>query len=96
MVPRLGAVALTCRAGWLSAVRAWEAHVSRLSQKLANELGNKEKVVVVYKDQVSRLPNLGDTLGEELVGLLVGDPRGVWRRGRSRRVKPQKVVEEGP
>lgn len=67
-----------------------------LVKLLADELGCEEKVVVVDNDKVSGAVHLCDLVGEELVGLLVRDPRGVGRRNGGGRVEPQEVVEKGP
>jgi hypothetical protein len=48
--------------------------VSDLAQLLANHLRSKEEVVVVNDDEISRTPDLGDLLGEQMVGLVVCGP----------------------
>jgi hypothetical protein len=48
--------------------------VGDLAELLANHLRSKEEVVVVNDDEISRTPDLGDLLGEQMVGLVVCGP----------------------
>lgn len=47
-------------------------------------------------DQVTGPVDLGDLVGEERVGLVVVQPKGVRGGDGGGRVEPEKVVEEGP
>lgn len=64
-----------------------------LAEVFPDHLGREQQVVVVYDDQVAGLVDLGNTLGEKLVGRLVVHPHRVGRGRRDGRVLPEQVVE---
>lgn len=67
-----------------------------LVQTFPDHLGDEQEVVIVHDDQVAGFVQLGDSFGEQEVGLLVCLPRWVGSGQGDGRVLPEQVVEQGP
>ena len=76
-----------------------EANIDIGSQQ-TEQLGNEEKVVVVNPNEVSRTINVHYSTRESDIGLFIGGPMLIRRKGRGegvgRNVLPEKIVEERP
>lgn len=65
-------------------------------ERFSDHLRREQQVVIVDDDEVSRLVDLGDFVGKELVHLHITDPRWVGSGKSRRRVEPKEVVEQRP
>ena len=73
-----------------------EADVDIRNQQ-TEQLGNEEKVVVMNPNEISRTINVHYPSRESGIGLFIGSPMLIGRKGRGlrggRNVLPEKIVE---
>jgi len=67
-----------------------------LVKAFPDHLRDEQEMVIVNDDEITGLVKLGDSLGEQEVGLLVSGPCWVGSGQRDRRVLPKEVVEQWP